>query len=226
MESWIEFGRGPLFRLAFVLMILGLLRVVCKAFYSGMAHEINGFRDRRNGVDDFATSFPERKINGSLPLVLTETMFHLLVIFVPLFTVAHVVAWKKSVGFAWWNLPQNVEDNLTLLIIFAAPVLSAIRLSLRSSRRRFGSFWKPLFVMVPFVTGYICVNGQLSPTAYYTSMLIHIWVGNALMLAFGFTDMTNWLIEPIVVFSRKIGGVFGRAADPIFAAFSSKGDEE
>ena len=27
MESWIEFGRGPLFRIAFSLMLLGLLRV-------------------------------------------------------------------------------------------------------------------------------------------------------------------------------------------------------
>jgi hypothetical protein len=27
MEAWIEFGRGPLFRLAFSLMVLGLLRV-------------------------------------------------------------------------------------------------------------------------------------------------------------------------------------------------------
>ena len=28
MESWIEFGRGPLFRIAFSLMLLGLLRAV------------------------------------------------------------------------------------------------------------------------------------------------------------------------------------------------------
>ena len=28
MEPWIEFGRGPLFRLAFSLMVLGLLRIV------------------------------------------------------------------------------------------------------------------------------------------------------------------------------------------------------
>ena len=28
MQAWIEFGRGPLFRLAFCLMVLGLLRVV------------------------------------------------------------------------------------------------------------------------------------------------------------------------------------------------------
>ena len=28
METWIEFGRGPLFRIAFSLMLLGLLRSV------------------------------------------------------------------------------------------------------------------------------------------------------------------------------------------------------
>jgi hypothetical protein len=28
VEAWIEFGRGPLFRLAFCLMVLGLLRVI------------------------------------------------------------------------------------------------------------------------------------------------------------------------------------------------------
>ncbi len=28
MEAWIEFGRGPLFRLSFSLMVLGLLRIL------------------------------------------------------------------------------------------------------------------------------------------------------------------------------------------------------
>ena len=28
MEAWLDFGRGPLFRLCFALMLLGLLRIL------------------------------------------------------------------------------------------------------------------------------------------------------------------------------------------------------
>ena len=36
MEAWIAFGRGPLFRLSFVLMLLGLGRVFVLAFVTGI----------------------------------------------------------------------------------------------------------------------------------------------------------------------------------------------
>ena len=51
MEAWIEFGRGPLFRLAFCLMVLGLIA-------GGRAH------DRRNRRSLPAEFRPDRALEG------------------------------------------------------------------------------------------------------------------------------------------------------------------
>jgi len=40
LEAWLEFGRGPLFRLCFSLMVLGLLRV----FFLTVAGMIEAYR--------------------------------------------------------------------------------------------------------------------------------------------------------------------------------------
>ena len=45
VETWIEFGRGPLFRLAFSLMVLGLLRIFFLTL-AGMAESYRRNMDR------------------------------------------------------------------------------------------------------------------------------------------------------------------------------------
>ena len=121
------------------------------------------------------------------------TLFHVGFIAVPLFVASHVVQWHKGVGFSWWELSQAAADKLTLLVIITAPILALIRLLSRKEGSGFsaGQIVRPLILAVPFVTGYLCVNGVIPPTAYYSSMLIHVWAGNLLMLAIPFTGVSG-----------------------------------
>lgn len=228
MESWIEFGRGPLFRLSFVLMILGLARIFLTSFIFGMRHSMGMEADLPN-----FTLKPGYAGNLGItpgPLwrrpveAFIETVFHVVVIIVPLFVAAHVVQWHKGVGFAWFQLPQNWADRLTLIAIILALILAAIRVCCRSDLGRAKAFMRPLFVAVPFITGYICVNGIVSPQGYYSSMLIHVWSGNLLMLAIGFTSLADVAISPAVEFFQRSGSRFGRFAEPKWRAFIGRSE--
>ncbi len=229
METWIEFGKGPMFRLSFVLMILGLLRIFGIAFILGMKRSIrllSGSVANENPTEQFVKvdALPQLFWSKSIR-ALFETIFYLAVIIVPLFVAAHVIQWQKGVGFSWWELPQTIADRLTLIVIFLSPIMVAVRLWSHAKNGRGAAFARPMFVFIPFLTGYICVNGSVSPTAYYTSMLLHVWVGNLLMLAIGFSSLVDLIIIPISNYFSKMGLRFGRFADPIWRATIGGGEQ-
>jgi len=231
MEAWIAFGRGPLFRLSFTLMLLGLARIFVLAFIEGMKqvrqpvaiHEMST-------VGVWRTALEQVGIIGKLwwwrPLhSLVATLFHVGFIVAPLFVAAHVIQWRKGVGFSWWELPQGAADRLTLLVIVLAPLLVLIRGFSRkeSSGMSRQAALRPLLLVIPFITGYICVNGVISPDAYYTSMLIHVWAGNILMLAIPFTTVADCILKPMSEVSSAAGSKFALHAEPLWATLIGTG---
>ncbi len=230
MESWIEFGRGPMFRLSFVLMTLGLLRIFVTAFVAGMNRSI--MKNETSGRGGSTSGYAGQLEVTTTPIsrrpleAVVEIVFHLGVIIVPLFVAAHVIQWHKGAGFGWWELPQPVADNLTILVIILAPLLAGTRIWRHSEPGSTQASLRPLFVAIPFVTGYICVNGFVTPTTYYTSMLIHVWTGNLLMLALGFSSLADLVIVPVSDYCDKIGWRFGRFAEPIWQAAIGNREEK
>ena len=120
MEAWIEFGRGPLFRLAFSLMVLGLLRVFILTIV-GIVEAYRRSSDRIVPWKQVARQtagwllpigrlWSKRAVYSS-----TSFLFHAGLLMVPLFLAAHVLLWRRSVGFAWPAMPQPLANWLTLL---------------------------------------------------------------------------------------------------------------
>lgn len=83
MLDWLEFGRGPFFRFAFALMLLGLLRLVVLAL----------LRRREQPIRAANAPVPPRV--GALwrgARVVLLLVFHTGLIALPLFVAAHVFA--------------------------------------------------------------------------------------------------------------------------------------
>src|ERR1035437_6133692 len=165
MESWIEFGRGPLFRIAFSLMLLGLLRAFALTLvgiaeaYRRSPDKIVNWREVRKQT--LAWLFPFTRLWRSRPIYSTLSFsFHVGLILVPLFLAAHVLLWKRSMGFAWLPMPQNLATGLTLLAIVAGIGLFLGRLFNSSARRmsRPQDFAWPLLLVIPFLSGFLCAN--------------------------------------------------------------------
>lgn len=204
MESWIQFGRGPMFRLAFSLMILGLLRiVVLTSLNIRQAYRQNPdkiIRWRELARQTVAWLFPVGRLLRSRPIYSAISfVFHAGLLVVPFFLAAHVLLWKRGVGFAWPAIPQNLANILTLLVIVGGIGLFLGRVLDSGARAlsRPQDYGWPLLLVVPFATGYTCCNLAIGPKTYPTMMLLHVYSANLIMLMIPFTKIAHCVLTPL-----------------------------
>lgn len=204
MESWIEFGRGPLFRITFALMLLGLGRIfiltmvgVAEAYGRNPDKVVNWAEVKRQTA---AWLFPVSRLWRQRPIYgAISFCFHLGLLIVPLFLAAHVLLWKRAVGFAWPAIPQRLANYLAIVAIIAGLGLFCGRLLHRGARslsRRQDLAW-PLLLVVPFVTGYVCSNLAIAPKTYDALMLVHVYSADLIMLLIPFTKIAHCVLAPL-----------------------------
>ncbi len=203
MEAWIEFGRGPLFRLSLGLMLLGLLRIVVLTG-AGIAGAYRRNSDRIIPWKELARQTlgwlaPAGRLWRSRPVYSTASfLFHVGLLAVPAFLAAHLLLWRGAAGFAWPALPRKAADFLTWLTIAAGLGLLAGRLfhgAARAISRLQDYLWPPLLV-VAFATGYACAHAALGPRAYQQMMLVHVYAADVIMLAIPFTKIAHCVLAP------------------------------
>jgi nitrate reductase gamma subunit len=211
VTPWIDFARGPLFRLSFALMILGLLRIFLvtllgvKEAYQRNSDKIVSWKEIRNQTIRWL--FPLGRLWSERPIYsLFSFLFHVGMIVTPLFLVSHVLLWRNSVGFSWPALPQTLANWLTLLVIFAGTGIFLGRVLHSGTRKlsKFQDFLWPLLIMTPFVTGYIASNAVIRPRTYQEMMLVHIYAGDFILLMIPFTRLAHCVLAPL---SQLVTGV-------------------
>lgn len=204
MEAWLEFGRGPLFRISFVIMILGLARLVALQII-GMIETFKHNEDHIVAWRDITKTtlswlVPIFSIWKKLPLYsLISFGFHIGLILVPLFLAAHVMLWKSSVGFGWFKIPQELANWLTILTIVTGLLLFILRIANRNARfisRRQDFIW-PILLIIPFLTGFLCSNVNISAGFYQAMMLIHLLSANLIMILIPFTKVAHCVLMPL-----------------------------
>jgi hypothetical protein len=211
VEAWIDFGRGPLFRLTFSLLVLGLLRLVVLSVV-GVAEAYRRSSDRIVPWGEVVRLtvgwlLPGGRLWRARPLYSTVSfVWHVGLLSVPLFLGAHVLLWRRALGFGWPALPPGLANGLTLLTIVGALVLFGARVLSRGSRalsRPQDHAW-PLVLAVPFATGYLCTNAALGPEAYRALMLVHVYSADLIMAMIPFTKAAHCILEP---FSQVVTAV-------------------
>ena len=211
MTAWIDFARGPLFRLCFALMVLGLLRIVLitllgvKEAYQRNPDKIVSWKEIRRQTIGWL--LPVARLWRARPIYsLFSFFFHVGMIVTPLFLASHVLLWRNSVGFGWPALPQKIANWLALLVIVTGTGIFLGRV-LHSGARKLSKFqdyvW-PLLIMTPFVTGYIASNAIVSPRTYLQMMLIHIYSGDLILLLVPFTRLAHCVLAPL---SQLVTGI-------------------
>lgn len=229
MEGWLEFGRGPLFRLCFVLMVLGLLRTFLFSLL-GMIRARRRAGDRAIPWWNLTKStigwlFPVGRLWRARPVYSAISfIWHIGLILVPLFLGAHVLLWKRSLGFAWFTIPQQWADILALTTIIASFLLFIGRVGSREARalsRRQDYLW-PLLIALPFISGFFCVNVPLSSRQYEISMLIHVYSANVVMVSIPFTKVAHCVLLPLSQFVSGIGWKFPQGVGDRVAATLGK----
>lgn len=215
MNTLLEFGRGPGFKFAFAIMILGLLRIVVLAIV-GMIESMMRAGDKNMDYKDllkktFQWMFPVTRWANRRPIFsIVSIAFHVGLILVPLFLAAHIVLWKTGLGISWPAIPQFLADVLTIIVIIAGPALFLGRLLHKGARAisRVQDYIWPLLLTVPAFTGFLCANLGLSPGAYQFWMLLHIWAANLIMILMPFTKIAHCILMPVTQFVSAVGWKF------------------
>ncbi len=204
MEFWIQLGSGPLFAAAFALMVLGLVRIVvltlvgvAEAYHRNWDRIVNWKEVRQQ---TFHWLVPLGRLWRTRPVYSTlSVLFHAGLLLVPLFAAAHVSLWRRSVGFAWRAMPQGWADALTILALVtgAGLVIGRIASSTARSISRPQEYFWPLLLLIPFATGFACSHAALSPKAYQSLMLLHVYTADLIMALIPFTRIAHCVLAPL-----------------------------
>ncbi|MFO7892683.1 MAG: hypothetical protein R6U63_03020 [Longimicrobiales bacterium] len=203
MEVWLELAKGPLFWVAFTIMVLGLGRHVVLTLYEAVrAYRRAGDKDipgRRVVRETLAWLVPRSRLRDRWLYSITTFLFHVGVILVPLFLAGHIALWNQALGIAWPALPNGVATTLTLITIAAALAVLVQRLASRESRAlgRFQDYALPALVAVVFATGFMVMHPAWNPFGRDPMFLVHVLSGDLVLFLVPFTKLSHMVLLPL-----------------------------
>lgn len=226
------FARGPLFRLTFALMVLGLARLVVLSVWSVAASYYRAAdRAQPYGLILWRTVrwfLPWQWAHGRRAVYrIIAVVFHIGLIGVPVFLFAHIDLLRRAVGVHWPALPQPVADVLTMATVGAAALLLVGRVATPESRSLSDKqdFLWPLLLAFVFATGFLATHPSISPCGYKTMVLLHVLSGELVFVLIPFSKIAHCVLVP---FSHMLSDLAWRfpatSGEDVAATLGKKGE--
>jgi len=206
-----EFVRGPLLWVTFIVFFGGMI-------YRVAALVSLSLKKDRVVYNHASGSWALRSIvHWLLPLNRTAVqypvyaivayIFHICLLIVPVFLLAHNILWDESWGISLWSLPEDVADYTTLVMLAACLFLIIRRAVLPYVKIVTTPVDYVLLVAValPFLTGYIAYHQWLE---YKTMLIIHILSGELMLVLIPFTKLMHMML--FFLSRAHIGMEFGQ----------------
>ncbi len=206
-----EFVRGPLAWIAITLFFLGCLYRIVFLFCTGRKEPVldpfenaeNAVRSVLYGLLPFGSTYMRRQ-----PLfTVISFIFHLCVILLPVFLLAHIVLWYESWEIQWWSLPDLLADFMAIWVILACIYFLYRRLTIPEVKQvtRPVDFGLLSLVFLTFLTGFLAYH-QWGP--YRPILILHIISSEILLVVLPFSKLGHMLF---FAFSRGyMGSEFGK----------------
>ena len=204
MESLLDFARGPLFRLCFAIMLLGLMRIIVIDIWA--AYKAYKKTDDKKMpwkliiIRTWEWIFPVKRITHDFRIYsILSILFHIGLIIVPIFLYAHIQLWKGAIGVSWLALPYSWAFWLTIGTIVFAVSLFVGRLVIKQTRQlsRAQDYLWLILLLIPFITGFICANININPQNYQFFMLVHVLSGELIFILLPFSKIAHCVLEPL-----------------------------
>jgi len=207
MNEFYEFLTGPALWAAFIIFIVGL--VVRVAFLYGLSRERDlvfyNHVDLKWGVRSiihWLIPFGSVSLRTQPLFTAAYFIFHICLLGVPLFLLAHNMLWQEAYGISLPSLPDSVADVLTVLFVISALVL-LVRRIVRAEVRILSSAWDYFLLVLtsaPFVTGFLAYH-QVGP--YKLTLILHILLSEILLIVIPFSKLGHIIL---FFFSRAFFG--------------------
>jgi len=202
MDIWLQWASGPLFRAAFVFMVLGLVRHAVMTLWE-VVRAIHRAGDKKIPARRIVAAtagwlVPVGRMADRPVFSLTSVAFHGAAILTPVFLAGHIALWERALGIGWPALPNRVATSLTVVAVVAAVGLVIQRLASRQSRAlsRPGDYALPLLVAVPFVSGFLVMHPGWNPFAYEPTLLVHVLSADVLFVLVPVTKLSHIILVP------------------------------
>ncbi len=233
MDVWLKWAMGPLFWTALALMIFGLIRHVSLTLWEGArAYGRAGDKDIPVGTVVASTLrwlVPVGRLRNRWLYSLTTVLFHTGVILVPLFLAGHIQLWTRGIGLSWPALPNGVATTLTWIVIATAVAVVVQRVGAKDSRAlsRFQDYALPLFIIVPFLTGFLVMHPAWNPFGRDSTLLIHVLSADLLIILVPLTKLSHMILLPLTQLvselawhfppdaGQRVGVTLGKENEPI-----------
>ncbi len=213
METILEFAKGPLFRLTFLIMILGLLRHVLLIIFEMRRN----LKKAASPVKPFSASFstltkstfewlvPIRHIKNRKTYSIISIIFHAGLIIIPIFLFAHIQLLRGGLGIGWLAIDQKFLDIFTIITIICGFLLFAGRVGNKDSRyiSRPQDYLMTLLLVIPFISGFLAMHIHLFPFSYNLMMLIHILSAELIFVLMPASKITHCILFPFARYASN-----------------------
>ena len=231
MDLWIETARGPLFRIALTIMILGLGYRVAVVVFQIAAAWYRAADRRLPGADIAAATLgwlvPVRLLRSRPVYSAASFLFHVGVIVVPLFLVGHAALLAGILPRSWPTLNSTVADGLTLACLTALAVLLVGRVAVKSARKltRAQDVLILVALLMTVLFGFLAAHPTQSPFDARAMLLFHILGGNLVLVLIPTTKIAHCVLYPFTQLLFQLGWHFPAATGRHVAVALAKEDE-
>jgi len=211
MHSIYNFVSGPLVWVSFFICIFGSLYRIINLFLLAYKKEafIFSFMSLKyslRSILHWIIPFASTNMRKHPVMTLVTFMFHICLVFAPVFLLSHIVLWEESWNISWWALPDHVADLMTVIVILSCLFFLFRRLVLAEVKYVTSPTDYLLLFLVagPFVTGFWAYHQF---PGYAVALILHILSGEMLLVAIPFTRLIHMVFA---VFTRAyMGSEFG-----------------
>jgi len=191
-----ELARGPFAWIAFLVFISGCLYKI--VFILAMGHHskllypsasVKGsLRSFLFGILPFGSSYMRK--NPVLTII--TGLFHLCLLLLPLFLLAHIVLWYESWKILWWSMPERLADFMTITVLLSCLFFLARRIFLPETRKvtRAEDIILLVLILMPFLTGFLATH-QIGP--YRPLLISHVISGEILFSVIPFSRLGHMM---------------------------------
>ncbi len=213
MDSIYFFLKGPMMWICFTVFSIGVIYQVYRVLRLAQKKEAfmfsffslkYGLRSILHWIIPFAaTNMREQRV-----MTVVGFAFHISLLIVPVFLMAHIVLLNDAFNISYWALPKILADIMSIIVI-AGCVFFLIRRIVRPEVRfvtSLSDYILLLIVALPFITG-LWSNYQLPGYSY--ALLIHILSGQIMLAAIPFTRFIHMVFGAIsrAYTGSEFGGV-------------------
>jgi nitrate reductase gamma subunit len=197
MDAWLEFAKGPLFALTFLIMLLGLARLAIIQTYSivrGKGRRLAAAPWRKILAEAAGWVVPVRHlIPETRVFSVVSYLFHIGALMVPLFLASHVAMWERLFSISLPAMGRGLADFLTLGTIACLLLLLGFRIfspRVRSTSRP-SDYVLLVVILLPFASGYMAIHPAWDPLPWAVMMLVHVLSAELLFVLIPFTKLSH-----------------------------------